>query len=331
MNRTSLKQLTTFRVAASCKGIVSINSVFDLYKFLTTNDDSFRILGGGSNVLIAEDVDAMILVNQIKGIEIIEEDDEALLVKVGGGEQWHNFVLWSVSHQLGGVENLALIPGKVGAAPIQNIGAYGVEQSDSFHSLVALDMKEGINKVFYKDDCQFGYRDSVFKHTERSQYFITHVVYKLSKNPQINTSYGAISEKLAANGIQDPTVKDICDVVSAIRGSKLPDPAVIHNAGSFFKNPIIDRASFEALQAKYPDIKYYQVGDQYKIPAAWLIESAGLKGYRVGDAGIYENHALVLVNHGDASGSEVLDIAHHVRDVVAETYGITLTPEVNVW
>lgn len=327
----SLQKYNSFNLDTQCNRIKPIYSVQDLYSYLDKGEN-YRILGGGSNVLLGHDIDGDVLLNRIKGIEIIDENDDQLMVRVGGGEIWHQFVMWSVSHGLYGIENLALIPGSVGAAPIQNIGAYGVEQCDSFHSLSALDLEEGVNRMYYNDDCSFGYRDSIFKRKLKGKVFITHVTYLLSKKPQLHTAYGAIQERLKEKGLDHPSSYDMAITIAEIRKSKLPDPVLIPNSGSFFKNPVVEDSVFESLQEKYPTIKSYPLdGGMKKIPAAWLIENAGLKGYRIGDAAIYDNHALILVNHGNATGADLVSVAHHVQDVVQDMYGINLEPEVNIW
>lgn len=323
-----LKDYNAFRIDAACKDLVHVFTVEDALPHIGKD---VKIIGGGSNILLTGDVDATILLNKIKGFEIIEENQEYVIVKVGGGEIWHNFVMWSVSHNLGGIENLALIPGSVGAAPVQNIGAYGVEQCDTFVNCNVIDLDSGAQLTIDKPDAKFGYRESVFKNEYKGKYLITDVTYRLSKRPILNISYGAIQEKLEQQGITDPSVKEVTDTIISIRQSKLPDPNVIYNAGSFFKNPVVYADTFQQIKSKYPTVKYYEVGDQYKIPAAWLIENAGLKGYAQGDAGVYENHALVLVNKGSASGKQMLDIAQRVIDTVSAEYGIVLTPEVNIW
>lgn len=327
---TSLLAYNTMQVDIACKGIASITSPSDVTDFIATQNP-YRILGGGSNVLLTQDVDAYILHNQIKGIEILSESKNDLLVRVGGGEIWHAFVTWSVYHGFGGVENLALIPGTVGAAPIQNIGAYGVEQSDTCVEIGVVDMVSGIYNKISADKCLFGYRDSIFKRSALGQYFITDVTYCLSKYPKLKISYGGIEERLPKS-IEDCGSRDVYDAVVKIRQEKLPDPRVLGNTGSFFKNPVVSEAVKNRLRNRYGDaMPSYAVTGGYKIPAAWLIQEAGLKGYRLGDAGIYERHALILVNHGSASGTELLDVAKHVQDCVFKVFGIELHPEVNIW
>ena len=233
--KTELLEYNTMRMKAICKGIIPIYSERNVFEVLVEGIGPLKILGGGSNILITKDQNEYILKNEIKGIEIIDEDDDEVMIKVGAGENWHNLVMWSIRHNLGGIENLALIPGCVGAAPMQNIGAYGVEQNAVFHSLRAIDLKEGTSRLFFKEDCKFGYRDSVFKNEAKGRFIITYVHYILSKNPILNTSYGAINQKLEEKGINNPNIADVAQAVIEIRQSKLPDPKEIPNTGSFFK------------------------------------------------------------------------------------------------
>lgn len=320
------------RMSAESKGIIPIYSERGIFEVLVKGYQPLKILGGGSNILITQDQDAYILKNEIKGIEIIDEDADEVLVKVGAGENWHNLVLWTISQNLSGIENLALIPGCVGAAPMQNIGAYGVEQKSVFHSLKAIDLQEGTSKLFFREECKFGYRESVFKNELKGRYIITHVNYIFSKNHNLNTSYGAIDKKLEENGITNPTIADVANAVISIRQSKLPDPKVIPNTGSFFKNPIVLKTELDRIKKNHPAVVSYPVDDQHvKIPAAWLIEQAGYKGKQDGDAGIHKNHALVLVNYGTATGDEMLSFAKKVQEGVEATFGIKLVPEVNIW
>lgn len=329
--KTSLRSFNTMRVDAFCKGIIPIRSVDQLTSFLQKGE-SYRILGGGSNVLLSEDIDAYILHNEIKGIEVVDEDADQVTVKVGGGEIWHALVTWSVMHGLGGIENLALVPGTVGAAPIQNIGAYGVEQSDTCIQVGVVDLNTQQYQQLSGESCRFGYRDSIFKQEAAGQYFITDVTYKLARNPILNVTYGGIKDQLSKE-LSECTPRDVYDTVVAIRERKLPDPRVLPNTGSFFKNPIVSKSVQERLYAIHGDaMPCYVVGDDaYKIPAAWLIQESGLKGYRDGDAGIYEKHALVLVNHGDASGEDLMSVARHVQATVKDKFDIDICPEVNIW
>ncbi len=332
LDSKELQLYNTLAISAKCKGILPLYSELDVYKALVYHQGPYRILGGGSNILLRGDLDEIVLLNAIKGITVIDEDDQMALVSVGSGEHWHPFVMWCLSHDLGGLENLSLIPGKVGAAPMQNIGAYGVEQERCFHSLKAIDLLEGTSKIFFKDECKFGYRDSVFKNEAKGRYIITHVNYLLSKDHDIVMSYGAIQEKLTERQIVKPTIREISDVIIDIRQSKLPDPASIPNAGSFFKNPIVSRATIQKLKLEYPEIKYYEIdADTCKIPAAYLIESTGFKGIERNGAGIHKNHALVMINYDNASGQQILDLAQEIETKVMHQYGVKLEMEVNVW
>jgi len=331
-NKFELLDFNTMKMKAVCKAIIPIYSERAVFEVLVEGLSPLKILGGGSNILITKDQDAYILKNEIKGIEIIDEDADEVLVKVGAGENWHNLVMWAIGHRLGGIENLALIPGCVGAAPMQNIGAYGVEQESVFHSLSAIDLDEGTTRIFFKEDCGFGYRESVFKNELKGKYIITHVNYIFSKNHTLNTSYGAINSKLVEKGILTPSIADVAEAVIEIRQSKLPDPKVIPNTGSFFKNPIIKVELFEQLKAKHDALPSYPVNKEtVKIPAAWLIEKAGFKGKQQGDSGTHKSHALVLVNYGNATGKEMLSFASSIQQGVEEMFGIKLEPEVNIW
>ncbi|BDD09578.1 UDP-N-acetylenolpyruvoylglucosamine reductase [Fulvitalea axinellae] len=332
----SLKDLNTFGINASAKCLAEVSSGEALSELLLSNDE-FReipkvVLGGGSNILLTKDVDALVLLNEIKGIEIQKEDEEITEVKVAGGEDWHGFVLWAVERNLGGVENMALIPGKIGTAPIQNIGAYGAELKDVFVSAEAVDLATGESRVFNAQECRFGYRDSIFKREAKGKYFIVSVTVRLSKKPKLNVSYGAIRSVLEEKGIVEPKVKDVCEAVMEIRKSKLPDPAKIGNGGSFFKNPSVTKEVFDKLSESFPERPFYKNSDgTFKIPAGWMIEMCGWKGKRDGDAGVHDKQALVLVNHGNASGKNILDLSRKIQDSVFEKFGIRIEPEVNVW
>lgn len=288
------------------------------------------MLGGGSNILFVNDFEGLVIHLNIKGREIIEENDKEVLIRVGAGENWHETVMYAVDNGWGGIENLSLIPGSVGAAPIQNIGAYGVELEDVFESLEAIDLETGISKTFDKKSCKFGYRDSVFKNELKGKYIITEVTLRLQKDPDVNRTYGALSEHLKEKGISDPDIKDISETVISIRQSKLPDPAKIGNTGSFFKNPVISEEAFRELQKEYPEIPNYPAGDEIKIPAAWLIDQCGWKGKQIGDAGVHKAHALVIVNYGNANGGEIIELAEKIRHSVFKKFGVKLIPEVNI-
>ncbi|GAB4131840.1 MAG: UDP-N-acetylmuramate dehydrogenase [Bacteroidia bacterium] len=289
------------------------------------------ILGGGSNILLTRPVDALVIRNELLGIELSHEDDQFYYVKAGAGEVWHTFVLHCVNNGYAGTENLSLIPGSVGAGPMQNIGAYGVELKDIFHELEALHIEEGTVHRFSNADCKFGYRESVFKRELKNQFIITSVTFRLNKNAKLNTSYGAIEKELEAMGVHQPDIKDVSNAVIRIRSSKLPDPAVIGNAGSFFKNPVVTPSQFEQIRKSFPDVVSYPSGDDVKLAAGWLIEKCGWKGQRFGDAGVHAQQALVLVNFGKASGKEIFDLSQKIMDSVKETFGVTLEREVNIY
>lgn len=291
------------------------------------------ILGGGSNVLLLNNLNRPVLRVTIPGIEIISETDDHVLVKAGAGVNWHTFTEWCVDQQFGGVENLALIPGTVGAAPIQNIGAYGIELNQVFENLTAFCMESGEFKTFDKEKCRFGYRDSIFKQELKGKIIVTSVTLKLTKNQhQVNTQYRSLAEYLDGAGIKNPGIRDVFDAVIAIRKSKLPDPSLIGNAGSFFKNPVVSKDLHDRLKTVYSDMPSYTTGNnQMKIPAGWLIEKAGWKGKRSGNVGTYENQALVIVNFGGADGKEIYDHAVAIKNSVSEIFGIELVPEVHIF
>ena len=327
----SLKEYNTFGIEAKAKSFVEVNSSQQLEDALKIDREDLLILGGGSNVLLTKDFDGLVIKNSIKGIEVIDENDQFVTVKVGAGEIWHSFVLHAIDNNWGGVENLSLIPGTVGAAPMQNIGAYGVEIKEVFKSLEALHIETLTNKTFTKEECEFGYRESVFKLAAKSQYIITTVTFLLTKKDHnINISYGAITDTLNSKGITNPTIKDVSDAVIEIRESKLPNPKVIGNAGSFFKNPTIEKIDYEMLKLEYPEMPGYVVSDEeVKVPAGWLIEQCGWKGKQIGNIGVHKNQALVLVNYGGGNGSEIKQLALDIRDSVITKFGIPLIPEVN--
>jgi len=281
-------------------------------------------------MLLTKNIDNLVLQINLKGIVVNDTDNDVVYVTAEAGENWHEFVMWCISQNYGGLENLALIPGNVGTCPIQNIGAYGVEIKDTFYQLEALEIETGKIKTFTKEACDFGYRNSVFKNELKGKYIIVNVTFKLTKrNHNFNISYGAISATL--KDISKPTLQEIANAVIAIRQSKLPDPKEIGNSGSFFKNPVIDLDSFQILQKKYPEIPHYIVSEnEIKIPAGWLIEQCGFKGQRFGDAGVHQNQALVLVNYGNASGQEILELAKKIQQKILETYNISLEIEVNI-
>jgi UDP-N-acetylmuramate dehydrogenase len=330
----SLKPYNTFGIDVKAKLFVRFDTVQDLQEILSMpelKDEQMLVLGGGSNVLFTKDFDGVALLNAIKGIKVIKEDESSVFVKAGSGEVWHDFVLHALEHNWGGVENLSLIPGTVGAAPLQNIGAYGVELKDVFYELEAVNIETGELKTFDNETCQFGYRESIFKNKLKGQYIVTGVVFKLHKVHQINTSYGAITTTLEEMQVQQPTIQDISAAVCHIRSTKLPNPKEIGNAGSFFKNPEISKQQFDQLKAQYPDMPSYPISETLvKVPAGWLIEQCGWKGKVLGNYGVHKNQALVLVNYGGAKGDEVRQLAHDIIDSVDQKFGIKLSPEVNI-
>ena len=329
----SLKKYNTFGIEAKAKQFVAVQSQEDLKTILAENKSHKKfILGGGSNMLLTKDIDAMVIHIDLKGKKIIEETDDYVWIESQAGENWHEFVLWTIDQNFGGLENMSLIPGNVGTTPVQNIGAYGTEMKDTFVSCQAMTIESQEPKTFTKEACRFGYRESVFKNEAKDQYVITSVLFKLTKrNHKINTSYGDITAELAKNNITNPTLKEVSNAVIAIRQSKLPDPKDLGNSGSFFKNPILLKSDFEKIYKKFPEMKYFDISEtEVKVPAGWLIEQAGFKGKRFGDAGIHKNQALVLVNYGNATGQEILDVSKNIQKTILETFGIFIEAEVNV-
>jgi UDP-N-acetylmuramate dehydrogenase len=328
-----LKNYNTFGIPSIAKELILINNIDDI--FLAVNQEIFThkhlIIGGGSNILLDGDYDGIVIKNNLKGKQVIHEDDDFVWVKAAGGEVWHELVMYCVDRNLGGIENLSLIPGTVGAAPMQNIGAYGVELTDVFETLEAIDILTGELKLFSKTDCAFGYRTSVFKTNLKGKYIITAVTLKLSKHPLIKMQYGAIKDVLAAQQIDAPTIKDISNAVIAIRSSKLPDPKILGNAGSFFKNPEISSLQYGELKLVYPEMPGFPTQNNLtKVPAGWLIEQCGWKGKRIGNTGAHKDQALVLVNYGNATGQEIIALAEAIQQSVLEKFGITILPEVNL-
>ena len=306
----SLRPYNTFGIEAKAKYFTTFESVTELKNILTSeiykNNKTF-VLGGGSNLLFTEDYNGLIIHNKIAGICILEDNENHVIVEVGAGENWHDFVMWSISQELSGIENLALIPGTVGASPMQNIGAYGIEVKDSIYKVTGVEIANQKQKTFYNSECEFEYRDSIFKAKLREKFIITKVEFNLSKIPLNKTTYGTITEELA-NLKKEPSPQSIAEAVINIRSRKLPTPTELGNSGSFFKNPIIKTTKFKQLQKEFPEIVGYKVSDtETKVAAAWLIENTGLKGYRKGDAGVHKNQALVLVNYGSASGEEIIN------------------------
>ena len=332
-NNFSLKKYNTFGIDAKAKEFVAVHSVNELTSVLIENKSKSKfILGGGSNMLLTKDIDALVIHVDLKGKKVVKEDDDFVWVESQAGENWHEFVLWTIDQNLGGLENMSLIPGNVGTTPVQNIGAYGTEIKDTFVSCEAMKIDTQEMKTFSKDDCHFGYRESVFKHDVKDQYIITSVVFKLTKrNHKINTSYGDITKELEKQNVITPTLKDVSNAVIAIRQSKLPDPKELGNSGSFFKNPIILKSEYDKIHTLHPEMPHYVISEtQVKVPAGWLIERAGFKGKRFGDAGIHKNQALVLVNYGNATGQEILNVSKDIQATVLKEFGIAIEAEVNV-
>lgn len=331
----SLKPYNTFGVEAIAKYFAVASNqdeVREILNWTKENNQKILLLSGGSNMLIVNDWDGLALKIEMHGIEIVESNEDEAIVKVNSAEVWNDFVQWCIERDLGGLENLSLIPGRAGTAPIQNIGAYGVEIKDTMTELTALEIATGQLRTFTNEQCKFGYRDSVFKNELKGQYLILDVSFKLTKkNHKLHTEYGAIRNELAQMGIDKPTIKDVAQAVIKIRQSKLPDPKKIGNSGSFFKNPIIDQKLFDELKLKFPEIVGYPSGDdKVKVAAGWLIENAGWKGKRFGDAGVHKDQALVLVNHGNATGKEIYDLSEKIIQDIFEKYNIHLEREVNV-
>ena len=333
INNVSLKNYNTFGINAKAKYFVEFESIMELEKIIssdTFNNNKNFILGGGSNLLFTQDYDGLIIHNKIAGICILEDNKTNVIVEVGGGVNWHEFVMWSVNQKLSGIENLALIPGTVGASPMQNIGAYGMEVKDSISKVHAFEIASKELKTFSNKECNFGYRNSIFKEILRNKFIITKVEFKLSKIAINKTNYGAIEEELKNLNLQ-PSPKNIAEAVIGIRSRKLPNPAEIGNSGSFFKNPIIKTSNFRKLKNKFPEMVGYKISEEEtKIAAGWLIDNAGLKGYRKGDAGVHKNQALVLVNYGNASGQEIINLSKMIQETILKKYGIQIEPEVNI-
>lgn len=330
----SLKSYNTFGIDVSARKFVEVTTVEELREVLKNLYASeLFILGGGSNMLLTRDVEETVIHIHLQGKEIVEETDKEVVVKAMAGENWHQFVLYCIDRDFGGIENLSLIPGNVGTTPIQNIGAYGVEIKDTFESCTTLDVQTLQIKTFSKEECKFGYRDSIFKNEAKGKYIILSVSFRLSKKDhKLNTSYGSIDTLLEKKGIHTPGIKNVSDAVIEIRQTKLPDPAVLGNSGSFFKNPVVKMGKLNALQKLYPEMPFFILDDEnVKIPAGWLIDRAGLKGYREGDAGVHEKQALVLVNYGNATGQEILSLSNMIREKIYDLFQIEITPEVNIY
>ncbi|MCZ2484187.1 UDP-N-acetylmuramate dehydrogenase [Aquirufa antheringensis] len=331
----SLRAFNTFGIEAEARQFVEISSI-DQYVALRTSGEYAHLphlfLGGGSNVLLTQAQEALIVKISIPGISVVKEDADFVWLKGGAGVVWDEFVQYAVNHGWSGLENLSLIPGTVGAAPMQNIGAYGAEIKDTFDSLEALNLQTLAIEVFDAKACAFGYRESFFKRAGKGLYLIGSVTFKLSKKPSVKTSYGAIQEVLATKGITQPSIRDVADAVIEIRKSKLPDPKEIGNSGSFFKNPTVSASEASRLMAEFPGIPNYPVegSTEVKFPAGWFIEKAGWKGFRRGDAGVHAKQALVLVNYGEATGAEILALSEEIKQSIKDTFGVSLETEVNI-
>lgn len=331
----SLKPFNTFGIKVNAKQLSIVSQIGDLQLLIDEKylNGKKLILGGGSNILLTKDFDGIVVKNELLGKVVVCEDENHAYVKAGAGEVWHDFVLWCIQQNFSGIENMSLIPGSVGASPMQNIGAYGVEIKDVFHELEAIYLETGQLKTFTNSECNFGYRESVFKNIYKDQFIITSVTYRLNKKPNFNTSYGAINQQLEQMGVKDLSIKAISDAVIAIRSSKLPDPKQIGNSGSFFKNPVIDNEKFAVIKEKHPNIAAYPgENNQTKVAAGWLIEQAGWKGKTLGNGtyGVHKNQALVLVNYGGATGNEIYQLSEDIINSVKEKFDIELHREVNI-
>ena len=329
----SLKPFNTFGLEASARFFVEVNSVTEL-KIILQNPDFQSIdklfLGGGSNILLTKNYDGLVIKINLKGISKVSEDDSHVYVQTGAGENWHQLVMYCVENQYAGMENLSLIPGTVGAAPMQNIGAYGVEIKDIFEELQALNLQTLEMETFNLADCHFGYRESIFKHEAKGKYVITSVNFKLNKTPIFKISYGDIQKTLQEMNVTDLSIKAVSDAVISIRKSKLPDPAEIGNSGSFFKNPEIPKVQYEELKERFENIPSYPINEStVKVPAGWLIEQAGWKGFRDGEIGVHARQALVLVNYGKGTGEQIKALSAKIQASVLEKFGISLSTEVN--
>lgn len=327
----SLKPFNTFGIKAAARQFARLQQLDDLGDLPIHGDEPMLIIGGGSNILFTRNVEGLVLKNELKGIEVIGEKGDIVLVKAAAGENWHAFVMYCIANQLAGVENLALIPGCVGASPMQNIGAYGIEIKDVFHSLEAYDLEDRKIVTLNAEECEFGYRESVFKKRYKGRFLITSVTYALHKTPSFHTSYGAIRDELERMHVQELSIAAVAQAVINIRRSKLPDPAVIGNAGSFFKNPEVSMELYESVKAEHPAVVGYPLpSGNVKLAAGWLIEQCGWKGYRSEDAGCHDKQALVLVNYGHATGAQIFDLSQRIMDSVEKRFGVHLEREVNV-
>ena len=329
----SLKNYNTFGLDVKADFFTSVHSIDEL--ITVWKDDRFSqtqkmFLGGGSNVLLTKDFQGLIIHNCLKGIEVVNRDENFVFVKAASGEGWHDFVLYCIDNGFGGVENMSLIPGSVGAGPMQNIGAYGVEMKDVFYELEALNLSTLQIEKFTNADCKFGYRESVFKNEKKNQFFIASVTFRLNLHPTVNTTYGAIQQQLQTMNVENPTIKNVSDAVIAIRSSKLPNPAVLGNSGSFFKNPEVSSNEYERLKNEFPNVVAYPTNSGYKLAAGWLIEQCGWKGKIVGNCGSHKDQALVLVNYGNATGDEIYQLALSIQQSVLDKFNVRITPEVNI-
>ena len=329
-----LLKLNTFGVDVKAKYFVSINTVNELIELTKTKvfkELQLLILGGGSNILFTKDFDGLVILNSIKGKEIIDQTQESIFLKIGAGENWHELVMYTVDNGWGGIENLSLIPGNTGTAPMQNIGAYGVEIKETFVELEALEISSGKIVKFNNSDCEFGYRESVFKNKMKNQYIIVNITLELKRNPVLNINYGDVKAILESQNINNPSIKQVSDAIISIRQSKLPDPKIIGNSGSFFKNPIVSLNQLELIKKKYPNVVNYKINEnEFKIAAGWMIERAGWKGKKFNNYGVHEKQALVLVNYGLANGMEIFNLSEEIILDIKDKFGITLEREVNI-
>lgn len=332
LENISLKNFNTFGVEAKARYFAAISGYDELRSLIQERkpaEKKLLVMGGGSNLLFTGDFNGWVLHNEIKGIEIVEETDKHVVVNVGGGENWSDFVDMMVDNGWGGLENLSLIPGTAGAAPVQNIGAYGAEQKDAFVSLEACNLITGKICTFNRLECNFGYRSSILKTAEKGKWFVLNVTYQLQKKPELNLGYAPLRKAFEGKPTEQITVKEVCDAVKSIRCSKLPDPQTLGNAGSFFKNPVVRQEEFRRLQLQFPEIPFYQLKNgNVKIPAGWLIEQCGWKGKRVGNAGVHHRQALVIVNFGGATGQEIVQLSNAIQYDVSRQFSIRLDPEV---
>ena len=329
-----LLKLNTFGIDIKAKYFTSINTINELIEVTKTNvfkDLELLILGGGSNILLTKDFDGLVILNNIKGKEIIDQNQQSIFLKIGAGENWHELVMYCVDNGWGGIENLSLIPGNTGTAPMQNIGAYGVEIKETFVELEALEISSGKIVKFNNSDCEFGYRESVFKNKMKNQYIILNITLELKKNPVLNINYGDVKAILESQNIKNPDIKEVSNAIISIRQSKLPDPKKIGNSGSFFKNPIVSLNLLELIKKKYPNVVNYEINEnEFKIAAGWLIERAGWKGKKFNNYGIHEKQALVLVNYGLANGMEIFELSEKIILDIKDKFGIKLEREVNI-